>query len=530
MATTRHDVTPNPQRIAESLRDTGYTLNTAVADIVDNSIAAGASRIAIELALDLKGKVRFSVADNGSGMTKTGLINALKYGSSERDDPASLGKFGLGLKTASTAFARRLVVTSRPDASTDPISAAWDLDEVGIHGWSVGVQDEVDPVDSRTLAAIALAGPGTLVRWQNIDRVIRPYDQPTGTAARKAIAKLSTLLSDHLAMVFQRFIDVEDGRAPTVSLDLNGSPVEAWDPFGFGAKQLYAQDFKVQVGEDATSVMTVKAYVLPRKAELQANFGNDAPGRARLTNRNQGIYVYRENRLIHGPDWLGMWTQEPHFALSRVELSFTHELDDAFQVDIKKSRINLDVNIAEALRRDLSSPRSEAERVMRESRKEAVADATQISLHAVSNAAIQDASPSIPTPSLTSVDPAKGSAMISNSHGSVSVKYIENSGPQVFVEAVESLQDGVFYEPAYIGESLGVRINKSHAFYEKVYLPNRESGTTIQALDSLLWALANAEFSSTTGPMKDTFEDIRIDVSKALRRLVEDLPDPKEFD
>jgi hypothetical protein len=530
VTTIRHDVTPNPERIAESLRDTGYTLNTAVADVVDNSIAAQATKVAVELELDLKGNIRFSVSDNGIGMTEDGLINALKYGSNRRDDPSSLGKFGLGLKTASTSFARRLIVTSRAKSGDGAVAAAWDLDEVGLHGWSVGVESNPDPVDLRVLDGVTGNGTGTVVRWQKIDRIMRQYDQPTGPAARKAIDKISGSLSEHLSMIFQRFLDPEDDRASTVSLTLNGSPVVSWNPFGFGAKQLYSRAFEVRIGETATSIMNVKAYVLPRKAELQAAFGSDAPERARLTNRNQGIYVYRENRLIHGPDWLGMWVQEPHLALSRVELSFTHELDDAFQVDIKKSRINLDVNIAQALSTDLSSPRAEAQRVMRESRRDVTAALAAPSIHAISNAAIQDASASIPTASLTSVDAGKGSATISNSHGTVSVKYIEHAGPQVFVEAVDSLQDGVFYEPAYIGENPGVRINKSHAFYEKVYLPNRESGTTIQALDSLLWALANAEFSSTTGPMKDTFEDIRIDVSKALRRLVEDLPDPKEFD
>src|SRR5689334_2040585 len=105
---------PDPGRMIEGLRDTGYEFNTAVADIIDNSIAAKATVVSVGINMDFRGEVRVSVADNGIGMDRVELLNAMKYGSSRRDDPASLGKFGLGLKTASTAFCRRLSVITRP--------------------------------------------------------------------------------------------------------------------------------------------------------------------------------------------------------------------------------------------------------------------------------------------------------------------------------------------------------------------------------------------------------------------------------
>src|ERR1700688_3040888 len=101
-------VNPDPARMIEGLRDTGYEFNTAIADIIDNSIAANAMIVDITIKMDLRGNVRTSIADNGTGMDRTGLINAMKYGSPKRADPSSLGKFGLGLKTASTAFCRQL--------------------------------------------------------------------------------------------------------------------------------------------------------------------------------------------------------------------------------------------------------------------------------------------------------------------------------------------------------------------------------------------------------------------------------------
>ena len=109
-----HVLLPDPARMIEGLRDTGYEFVTAVADIIDNSIAAEATLVDVRINMDYRGNVRVCIADNGIGMDRDDLLNAMKYGSQRRDNPASLGKFGLGLKTASTAFCRRLSVLNAP--------------------------------------------------------------------------------------------------------------------------------------------------------------------------------------------------------------------------------------------------------------------------------------------------------------------------------------------------------------------------------------------------------------------------------
>ncbi|WP_420180413.1 ATP-binding protein [Paenarthrobacter sp. TA1.8] len=526
MSAELFEVTPDPERITESLRDTGYVLNTAVADIVDNSIAAGANTVSVELKLDPRGNVRFSVTDNGIGMDKAGLVNALKYGSARRPDPSSLGKFGLGLKTASTSFARRLKLTSRSAVDAPAATAIWDLDLVPSQGWQVSVDPNADPIDVTLLDKHTQGGTGTVVRWENVDRLIRDYKNPVGDRAQSAIRRHVSALREHLAMVFQRFLDISDSRASSVSILLNGENVEAWNPFGFGADKLLDVAIPVDLGH-TTTTMHLRAHVLPRKTELQAMLGDSAPTQARLGNKTQGIYVYRENRLIHGPDWLNMWAQEPHFTLCRAELSFDHELDLAFQVDIKKSTIILDNALADVVFKALTPPRREAEARYREGQRSRATEVIDPELHAPSNAAIQDKSKSIPKATLQSKDEGSGTAEIRNEHGTVTVDFVQSS-TGVFVEAVDELRDGILYQPAYIGDNPGVRISKSHPYYEKVYLPNQTSGTTIQALDSLLWALASAEFRSAQDSTKEIFEDIRYDVSRALKKLVEDLPSPEE--
>ena len=120
---------PDPSRVMEGLRDTGYDFNTAVADIVDNSIAANATVVKVDVIMNPSGNVNIYIADNGCGMDMDGLKNAMRYGAAKRQDPSSLGKFGLGLKTASTAFCRCLSVISVGE-NGEYNKVQWDLDEI----------------------------------------------------------------------------------------------------------------------------------------------------------------------------------------------------------------------------------------------------------------------------------------------------------------------------------------------------------------------------------------------------------------
>ena len=136
---------PDPERIVEGLRDTGYNFNTAVADIIDNSIAAHASKVDIRIDMDPAGEITVYIADNGIGMDYKGLQNAMTYGSKVRADLGRLGKFGLGLKTASTAFCRSLSVISRGEEDSQVRKAEWDLDYVArVHEWKLKMP-EVEP-------------------------------------------------------------------------------------------------------------------------------------------------------------------------------------------------------------------------------------------------------------------------------------------------------------------------------------------------------------------------------------------------
>jgi hypothetical protein len=524
------EVPPDVARVSEGLRDTGYEFNTAVADIIDNSIAAGATIVDVRVGADFSGTMVVSVADDGCGMDRDGLIDAMKYGSKKRADPASLGKFGLGLKTASTAFCRRLTVVSRPAPGAVVLRAAWDLDLMSAsNAWTLELSDP-ESHEVQLLDAAAGVGPGTVVVWEKVDRLLSEYKRPDGKPIRNAMKRLEQNLRDHIATVYQRYLDPADKRARTVEIKLNGGKVEHWDPFGTAAagKPAIEKEVPVELPDGRKTSFLVRAFILPRKEEFASDELRNA---ARVSNERQGVYVYRENRLIHGPDWLGMYKQEPHFSLLRVELSFNHQLDDAFQVDIKKSRILLNEHLYEWLRDTfLAAPRREAEQRYRKGAA-ATAQGAAVLLHTASNNAIHQKVGALKTATVTSVDEKNGQVGFDNNEGHATAKLrIVTSDEQerVHVATSDTLDNGVLWEATLINGGAAVTLNTAHPYYPKAYLPNKANSVVVQALDFLLWSLAQAELNNLSDENRDAFEEFRIEVSRNLKKLVADLPDPPE--
>lgn len=519
---------PDPERMIEGLRDTGYKFNTAIADIIDNSIAARATRVDLQIHMDMRDNIRVSIADNGEGMDRAGILNAMTYGSRRRSDPSSLGKFGLGLKTASTAFCRVLSVVSRPSGEQPALQATWDLGHVAQNGWHLQLRDDPDGEALDHLQQVAPNHSGTTVVWTQVDRLIKPYAQPGGNAAQNALSKAVKNLRDHVAMVFQRFLDPADLRSPTVEIRINDDKVHAWDPFCVDVSdKVVEQTVDVVTTDDRKAQFVFRAYILPRKEEFESDI---ALKKSRLGNEAQGIYIYRENRLIQEATWLGMYTKEPHGSLLRVEFSFTHELDEVFDIDFKKSQISLNEDLWTALRDEfLTAPRREANRRYRQGRKVEAGKKAQ-GAHDSSNRTIAAKEEALDNTQVGPVNAATGDAQLTNANGVFRIKINFGTAQkpgEVHVQAVGSLTDGALFEPTIIDGHKAVRINTSHPYYHKVYLPNLAQGVTVQGMDSLLWGLCLAELSTISSSTADHFEQMRYEVSRILRKLVEDLPEPE---
>lgn len=526
----KHQVLPDAERIMSSLRDTGYTFPAAIADLVDNSIAASATDIKIHINMDLGGAIQVSVADNGSGMDKNKLLDAMKYGAPREKNSTNLGKFGLGLKTASTSYCKLLEVTTKA-ASGSVNRATWDLDHIAqVNSWELKM-DSPDRDTLKLLDEVADSKSGTVVVWKNIDRLLqKDYKIPGGGFAQNALDRHIKDLRFHLGMIFQRFIDPrpEWGIQRQIRIEINGDSVDAWDPFCIGLSEKLAER-KVDIAFDGgvSHPFVIRAYVLPSLDEYPSE---EARNRANPSIRLQGIYVYRHNRLLQYGDWLGITERHNMKNNLRVELSFDHFLDDVFKVPVDKSYIELDSEIAIDLSENfIARPIAEAEN-RRELSVRRRKKGNKEDMHKGSNIAIGEKAEAVITSNVVIKNPVSGEAQLTSRSGekvTLKIPVVEPKREgQYFIQAVDSLLDGALYAPARIDDHPAVQINQNHPFYRKIYEPLKTIGIAIQGMDTFIWALCQAEQNTATQSTIKLSRDIRNEVSRILRELVEQYDDP----
>ena len=346
------DTTPSAAILIESLRDIGYSLETALADVIDNSITAHASRI--ELFASSESPFRIGIVDNGEGMTLAELQTAMTPGSrspKEKRAKQDLGRFGLGLKTASFSQCRRFTVVSRKLGETN--AATWDMGFVAeMDAWLVQVPEDIDslPWMSR------LEASGTLVIWEDLDRVI---EVDTAEKAASHFAKRLNGVCRHLELVFHRFLSGEAG-LKKVAISLNNRLLEAHDPFNSRHPATILSPVEtIKLGDDT---VRVQSFTLPhhRKLKLDEWERNAGPGGYL---KNQGFYVYRERRLILFGTWFGMAKQAELTKLARVKIDIPNGLDAEWKIDVKKASAQPPMQVRKRLKGILENIGATSKRV-----------------------------------------------------------------------------------------------------------------------------------------------------------------------
>ncbi len=331
---------PGARRLITSLRDLGYGPTEAVADLVDNSIAAGAHRVEITLSFDGDDSW-IRISDDGRGMDTLTITEAMRYGSSREYEVQDLGKFGLGLKTASMSQCRCLTVASRTSKSVARIEARQlDLDYIDEYDdWDVLIVGASDRPDM--LTDPLRAHRGTVILWEDLDRILT-YQDPAGAWARRHMLSLAERLEEHLGMVFHRFLEGEVPRRK-LSISINGARVDPWDPFARDEPHTEIgtdRDFELNTAE-GSGIVHLAPYVLPPKASFSSESAWRRMAGPNAWNRQQGFYIYRANRLIQSGGWSHMRTPDEHTKLSRLALLFSPELDAAFGINVAKMRVTL---------------------------------------------------------------------------------------------------------------------------------------------------------------------------------------------
>lgn len=316
---------PEASSMIETFRAIGYSIETAIADIIDNSITAGASNIWVDY--DWRGsKTTLSIFDDGIGMNNEQLIQAMRPGSknplAERrhDD---LGRFGLGLKTASFSQTRKFTVFSKAKGYKT-IFWSWDLDYVNQEqAWKL---IRYIPDEENWNKKFDSIETGTCVIWWDIDRLTKDTVEDSQEAKAKFLG-IMDIVKSHLSMVFHRFID--DG----LKIYFRNRLIKSWDPFLIGVSGLQSKaETKLAEG-----LIKIKGYILPHRSKLSAEQYNYGKGPKDSWSAHQGFYIYRNKRLLVSGDWLGLFKREVHYDLCRIQIDLPNNFDGDWQIDIKKS-------------------------------------------------------------------------------------------------------------------------------------------------------------------------------------------------
>ena len=309
-------VPPNAENLINSLRSIGYQLETALADVVDNSIAARATEIDINFEWN-NSKCVISILDNGFGMHENDLIHALTFAStniSQERDSSDLGRFGLGLKSASLSQARVLEVYSKKEGAISSFS--WNLNDLEKANDGLWILSQCDiPLDKQS--GLFSHSTGTLVLWKDIDGIFSPG------FGENSFLDLIDIVESHLSLTFHRFI--EDG----LIIRINGKEILPFNPFNDIPAYYTSPSENIGVSDEP---VFVKAYLYMPTNPSKAN--------------SDTCYIFRGNRLLYSGGWLGINVSK-NIKSSPIKLAIeiTNKSDKEWSIDIIKSKANLPIHI-----------------------------------------------------------------------------------------------------------------------------------------------------------------------------------------
>jgi hypothetical protein len=323
----------------------GYELEEALADLVDNSIDANAGSVLIRFFRTSDRLVTLAVIDDGDGIAEPDLHDAMGFGVDTGKGFEALGKYGIGLKSASFSQCRSVTLVTRRDGSV--AGRRWTADNVR-RGW---VCEHIESVAAdRNLALdwgpISLSGSGTLVYWDDLDAFRVARDRADGV-----LEDYFHRIALHLGLHFHRFI--ASGRV-RIYLDAineetgergSAREIHALDPFGYPqtGRQGYPRAFELNVS--GLGPLELAAHIWPRRSRSPGYL----LGGGKVSQR-QGFYFYRNDRLIQAGGWNG-WRDdaEPHSSLARVCVDLPGEYDHAFGLNVQKSAFSVPAGFLEAL-------------------------------------------------------------------------------------------------------------------------------------------------------------------------------------
>ena len=521
-----YKVPPNASRMVRGMGRLSYDFEQAIADLVDNSIAANATIVEIVIDQRIGGRIYVHVADNGQGITEENLPAAIQYGAADRQDDSSLGVYGFGLKTACQSFTSSFSVISKTENDDSVNMISFDEAIINKHNDFLFAAEAAPKKYISELTGLSNGNSGTLIVTENADRVITSENAKDENKTKNFLFAPNKgkvpKTKQHLRKTFQRFLDESDSRVPNVKIYVNQEEVIPWDPFckeegNFLENEWISPVLRTRSGKEGRVIM--KGFILPSQVEFRDQvLYKDAE----VGPNTHGVYVYRENRLIDQATYFGLFKKDTHMANLRVEFSYEGTLDELFHTALQKGSMVLG-DLEDAVR-DFLTP------LIRETNLRSRGNARKkdtSGLHDLSQKRIASAENRINHALVEPID--ENNARVVSKYGELVLPiHSYNDGTEALpINPVESINDGHLWQMRLQNKKQVVELNKGHEFYSKVYLPNKGNLIAIQGLDIILWSLAITEANCTIPEYAKQFREFRFEVSRTLRELVESLPEPK---
>jgi hypothetical protein len=331
---------PNPEFLIKSIAEQGYSLETSIADLIDNSISAEAKKIEVLIDTD-RTPFKLFIADDGKGMSQKELQKNMQFPSSSPDESREtedLGRFGLGLKTASFAQTRCFTVISKKPSDKKYSGRTWDVNHLQLTGkWEVIIDSEEDitsllaeyhNLSKEFLNGFANYIPNTIIIWQGLYKFEKDIDKEVQTATLQK--ELNETTKEHLQLIFHRFME----KTEPLKIRLNNENLVPFNPFSAKARQIATRQ-KSLMGDK----LKLEGFVLPNTSIAESKSVSEWTTTHKGLMDMEGMYIYRADRIIVFGGWNGVIRKSPRLQLARLRVEIGNGVDHLFHLNVAKSSI-----------------------------------------------------------------------------------------------------------------------------------------------------------------------------------------------
>lgn len=522
---------PNAVRTFEALRNLGYDLFSSIADVLDNAIneKVSAKNIQVHLIFDPNQNIVCRLQDDGCGMNEIELEEAMRLGTDTSYQDNDLGKFGMGMKTASLSQCEILTVLSKRKG-LNPCGYRWDISKVKkTEKWTLLKLSEVEIQKILSKESLEIGKQGTIVFWDEMLDINRDYKSyGSSKLAQNFYFRLLTQLKLHLGMTYHRFLDNSLDKAASINLFVNNSRLLPWDPFCRSEINTEPVILKKTISELSipgfSQIVKIEGYILPNKEGFSSEEEWKKARGLLSWNDSQGYYIYRANRIIRFGGWQGTKSKDEHDKLARISIDIDPCLDELFRITVNKARVQFPEVLFQHLKHNVNT------QVLKKAK--AKYNKSNDRLNVINNFRRNQDKVDHISKTLLGENKIKTNTSHNGTMGMVEVQnpagtwfsnklhdFLKYGSENDYEIISDDLKDGQLWKIVCNHEDkFKVIINASHPFYKRFYGSTTNKSIT-GAIDILIFSLAFAELYNKNDQNAQLFDTFKAVCSRALEKL-----------